>query len=85
MDFTIPPQTFRDTGPVTLTLRVNGTVLDRYRCDGPGEQHYSHDVPHHLLHANAFNQVAIDPEPVWISKTDGERLGFILSRAGFTE
>ena len=29
--------------------------------------------------------VAIDPDPVWVSRTDGGHLGFILSRAGFTE
>ena len=85
MDFTIPPQTFRDTGPVTLTLRVNGALLDRHRCSQPGQQHYSHGVPNNLLRANAINFVAIDPDPVWVSSDDGTRLGFILSRAGFTE
>jgi hypothetical protein len=85
MDFTIPPQTFRDTGPVTLTIRINSRVFDRHTSDRPGEQHYSQDVPGALLHGNAVNEVAIDPDPVWISKADGGRLGFILSRAGFTE
>jgi hypothetical protein len=85
MDFSIPERTFHDTGPVTLTIRINGALLDRYRCGVAGEQHYSHTVPSTMLHRIAINLVAIDPDPVWISKSDGGRLGFILSSAGFTE
>jgi hypothetical protein len=75
----------RETGPVTLTITVNSQLLDRLRCEQPGEQHYAHDVPPGMLRANAINLVGIDPDPVWVSKADGGRLGFILSRAGFTE
>lgn len=85
MDFALPERTLRDTGPVTLTFTVNGKLLDRLRCEKAGEQHYAHDVPRALLHLGALNLVAIDPDPVWVSKADGGRLGFILSRAGFTE
>jgi hypothetical protein len=85
MDFALPERMFRDTGPVTLTVRINGELLDRHRCDTAGQQHYEHDVPPSLLRANAVNLVAIDPDPVWVSKTDGTRIGFILARAGFTD
>jgi hypothetical protein len=85
MDFSLPERTFRDTGPVTLTLRINGALFHRQRFDQPGPLHYSREVPPGLLRLNAENQIAIDPEPVWVSKADGGRLGFILSRAGFTE
>jgi hypothetical protein len=85
MVFSLPARTLRETGPVTLTFTVNGKLLDRLRCDLPGEQQYAHDVPPGMLRPNAINLVAIDPVPVWVSKADGGRLGFILSRAGFTE
>jgi hypothetical protein len=85
MDFAIPERTMRETGPVTLTIRINGAVLDRPLWDKPGELHYAHAVPPEMLRPNAINLVAIDPDPVWVSKADGGRLGFILSRAGFTE
>jgi hypothetical protein len=85
MDFAIPARTMRDTGPVTLTVTINGKVLDRVRCETPGEQHYAHEVPAGMLRPGAINLVGIDPDPVWVSKADGGRLGFILSRAGFTE
>jgi hypothetical protein len=85
MDFAIPERTMRETGPVTFTIRINGSVLDRPVWDKPGELHYAHTVPPQLLRPNAINLVAIDPDPVWVSQADGGRLGFILSRAGFTE
>ena len=85
MDFSLPERTFRETGPVTLTFTLNGKLLDRARFEQAGPLHYSHDVPPALLHKNAVNLVAIDPHPVWVSKADGGRLGFILSRAGFTD
>ena len=85
LDFAIPERTMRDTGPVTLTIRINGRLLDRPLFDKPGELHYAHLVPAEMLRPNAINEVAIDPDPVWVSKADGGKLGFILSRAGFTE
>ena len=85
MDFSLPERMFRETGPVTLTLRINGEVFDRQRYEKGGEQHYLHEVPPALVRANAINLIAIDPDPVWVSKADGGRLGFILARAGFTE
>jgi hypothetical protein len=85
LDFSLPERTMRETGPVTLTFTINGKLLDRLRCEKPGQQHYAHDVPPGMLRADAINLVAIDPVPVWVSRADGGRLGFILSRAGFTE
>lgn len=57
MDFAIPARTMRDTGPVALTIRVNGVLLDRLLCDQPGKQHYAHPVPPELMRANAINLV----------------------------
>ena len=85
MDFSLPERTFRETGPVTLTLRINGAYFDKQIFDKPGPLQYAREVPAGLLRPNAENRVAIDPDPVWVSKADGGRLGFILSRAGFTE
>ena len=85
LDYSLPERTFRETGPVTLTIRINGQLLDRHRSDSSGEQHYAHDVPAAMIRPNAVNLVAIDPDPVWVAPSDRARLGFILSRAGFTE
>ena len=85
MDFAIPERNFRETGPVKFTFRVNGAVFGHFLCEQAGEGHLSQSVPRELLHPGAVNLVAIDPDPVWVSKADGGKLGFILTRAGFTE
>jgi hypothetical protein len=85
MDFSIPERTFRETGPVTLTLSLNGEVFDHVRCAQPGQQHYSHEAPAGRLLKNAMNVVSIQPDKFWVSKEDGTKHGFVLSRAGFSE
>jgi len=85
MDFTLPDNTFHETGPITLTLALNGTAFDRVRCDKPGQQRYEHSVPPELVHANAVNQVALTPDKTAGRDLTGERLGFVLTSAGFAE
>ena len=85
MDFSIPERTFRETGPVTLTLSLNGEVFDRKLCAQAGQQHYSHEAPAVLLRRNAMNLIAIDPDKFWVSREDGAKYGFILARAGFSD
>jgi len=85
MDFTLPDNTFQETGPVTLTLALNSQVFDSVRCDKPGQQRYDHSVPPELVHANALNQVAITPDKTAGRVSPGERLGFVLASAGFAE
>jgi hypothetical protein len=85
MDFAIPERTFRETGPVTLTLSLNGEVFDHVRCAQPGQQHYAHEAPARLFLKNAMNLVSIDPDKFWVAPDDGTKHGFILVRAGFSD
>jgi hypothetical protein len=85
MDFSFPDNTFHQTGPVTMTFAINGRVFDRVRYDKPGQQRYSHAVPVELLHPNAVNLVAIMPDRTAGRPEGGEKLGFVLTSAGFTE
>jgi len=85
MDLSLPENTFRETGPVTLTLALNGTVFDRVRYDKPGQQRYEHAAPAELLRSNAVNLVAITPDKTAGRVHGGERLGFVLTSAGFAE
>ena len=81
MDFTLPDGTFRETGPVSLAISVNGHVLDRPRYEHPGDYQYQHPVPEGWLHPNGENRVAIDPDKC----ATPEKLGFVLARVGFAE
>jgi len=84
MDLTFPDQTFAQTGPVELTIRINGREFDRVRYGKPGSQEYTKETPWQWLRADAVNTVALDPDKT-APGPDGERLGFVLSRAGFVE
>ncbi|MBV8903645.1 MAG: hypothetical protein JOZ22_08420 [Acidobacteriia bacterium] len=85
LDFALPSETFRVTGPVTLTIAFNGHMFDRPRFDTAGLQHYEREVPPGLLHPDSINLVSIDPDKVYTAPADGVKLGFPLARAGFIE
>jgi hypothetical protein len=85
MDFTLPRATFADTGPVTLSIFLNGKLLGRQRYDKPGDQSLKLPVPPALVKPHAINNVAIEPDKVWVAKQDGAVLGFVLRDAGFEE
>ena len=84
MDLTFPDQTFAQTGPVELTIRLNGKEFDRVRFAKPGSQEYTKETPWEWLHPDAVNTVALEPDKTAVGP-DGERLGFVLTRAGFVE
>lgn len=85
MEFALAGTTFKETGPVTLTVRINEKVLDRFRFDTEGNHRLEKPVPPELLLPDALNRVSIEPDKVWVSKEDGAALGFILTSAGFQE
>lgn len=85
MEFAIAGQTFARTGPVTLSVFINDKLLGHFRYDKPGSYRLEKPVPAGLLKADSLNNVAIEPDKVWVSPADGAVLGFILTGAGFRE
>jgi hypothetical protein len=85
MDFALPLQTFRITGPVTLTFALNGRTFDKVRFNQPGAQHYERAVPEGFLRNEAINLVSIEPDKFYTAPEDGAKLSFILYRVGFVE
>ncbi len=81
-DFVIAGATFKETGPVTITFKVNGRLLDTVRYDAPGEKRFEKAVPADWLDAGPAI-VSAEIDKVWVSKTDGARLGVMLLGAGF--
>ena len=84
MDVTFPDQTFAQTGPVEVAVRVNGRELGRVRFAKSGSDEYAQQVPWEWLHINGINTVALEPDKT-AAGPGGERLGFVLTRAGFLE
>lgn len=85
VDFTLPEDAFRATGPLTFTFFVNGRPLDAIRYDRPGGQHFEKPVPADWLRLDAATVLAIEVDKLFKSPKDGWEMGFILNRAGFLE
>lgn len=83
-DYSIAEATFKDTGPVAISVFINGNLLETVPYTTPGEKRFSKPVPEKFLHPKALNFAALEIDKVWTSATDGAQLGFILIRAGFT-
>ena len=84
-DFDLPAVTFKDTGPVSIAFTVNDRLLDRVRYETPGPHHFEKPVPSDWIDPHAEAIAAAEIDKVWVSKDDGARLGFILSRIGLVE
>src|SRR6266851_1801626 len=85
VDFSIAETLLRETGPVTISVFINGNPLDVLKYSEAGEKHFEKPVPAKSLRAKAMNIAAMEIDKVWGSKSDGAVLGFILTRAGFTQ
>ena len=81
-DFVVAGATFKETGPVTIAFKVNGRLLDTVRYDASGEKRFEKAVPAAWLDADPAI-VSAEIDKVWVSKTDGARLGIMLLGAGF--
>ena len=84
LHFGLHDKAFVATGPVTLTIRINGDVIDRPQFDSPGLREYTHPVPERVLRLQNPVHVAIDVDPPWLTE-DKEMLGIVLVAIGFAE
>lgn len=82
-DFLVSSLTLASTGPVTVTVSIDGRVLGRIRCEHDGDHHFEERVPVEWLRTDRPTMVALTPDRVWVSPTDGGVLSFLLRRAGF--
>ena len=83
MNFTIVGATFRDTGPVTVTIRVNNRQLGVVRCDHPADYHFEQPVPIAWLGSGDPVKVLAEANPLWTAPSDGAHLGYLIVEAGF--
>lgn len=82
-DFSVAEVTFRETGPVTVSFFVNGQPVGRVPCPKPGDYKFEKRVRQDLVRANEYNTIAAQADKLWVSPTDGAKLGFTMTRAGF--
>ena len=82
-DFSVAEVTFKETGPVTVSFFVNGKPVGRLPCPKPGDYRFEQPVREDLLRANEDNTIAAQADKLWVSQSDGVKLGFTMTRAGF--
>ncbi len=85
VEFHVVPATFEKTGPVSVSVFVNGARVGRIDCPKPGPYLFKQPVPSKLLKDNDYNYLAAEIDKVYVSELDGARLGFTLYKAGFIE
>lgn len=83
VDLAIAEATFAHTGPVTLSVFVEGKPLGALRCESPGPRRFERPVPQEWLPAGRPVRVTVEVDKAYVDPGDGRRFGFILQRAGF--
>ncbi len=85
IQFALPEVTFKETGPVTITFLVNDRELDKVRYDTGGDKTFEKPVPLGMLKPMDENTLAAEVDKLWVSKNDGQKLGFILVSLGLQQ
>jgi hypothetical protein len=85
MRFTLPDTVLEATGPVTLTVSINGRALPPVRYDSPGEKQFEAPVPAEWLSTEGTVEVEASLDKVYVAPRDRQALGYILLSAGFLE
>lgn len=83
VDFRIVEKTFKDTGPVTITAKINGREAGRATYSGPGKMSAAWELTPETLAEPRPLLVSLDISPPWIAPNDGTHLGVFLKAIGF--
>ena len=82
-EIAIPQATFKDTGPVTINILIDGHALATLRCPRAEKYRIEKQVPPGWLEPNKVVHVTFETEPRWVSPLDGAQLSFLIYSAGF--
>jgi len=78
----IAEQTLRDTGPVTVTVRINGHPLGSIFCPAADKYRMDLPVPIEWLHTGEPVHVLVEASPLWTGP-DGLHFAYLITEAGF--
>ena len=82
-EIAIPEATFKDTGPVTIRIRIEGNPLATLSCPRAEKYRIEKPVPAGWVEPGKAVHVTFETEPRWVSPLDGAQLSFLLYSAGF--
>lgn len=83
MKYSVHDATFAQTGPVRITISVNGRAFDSFVKTAPGNYEYRHRA--NLIRARPYEPllVSLAITPPYLAKEDQARLGILLTTIGF--
>ena len=80
MRYSVHSGTLKDTGPLTITISVNGRPFDSFVKSKPGDYEYRH--PAGGITGDVI-QIDVTVNPPYIAPADKQKLGILLSTIGF--
>jgi hypothetical protein len=83
LDFAVADSTFRTTGPVNISFFVNSQLLAKSIYGKSGNYRFESSLLPSEMTMGGDTTLSADISPVWVSPTDGVKLGVILKEAGF--
>ena len=84
-EVTVPEITFKDTGPVSIAVTINGHPLQTFKFDKPGPRRLEMPVPDGWLRKGDDNTVTMEIDKLWTAALDKVQVGFVLTSVGFAE
>jgi hypothetical protein len=81
----IPEITFKDTGPVKITVHIGSHLLDTIDFPKHEQRFWEKDVPADWLTTDRPVLVRMEIDKLWKSPADGAQRGFILTSLGFIQ
>ena len=85
MELAMPGVTLAHTGPVVLTVAINGHTFERITYSKDGQYSIRKPVPAEWLMQGSENLVEMYLDKHYVTESDKVKLGFILTRAGFVK
>jgi len=85
VDYTVPDLTFKRTGPVKITVYVEGHKLDDIVVNKDKKETWKKEVPSEWLTTERPVVVRLEIDKMWTSDHNEMRRGFIITGIGFVQ
>lgn len=82
-DLTLPENGLKQTGPVQITIQINGRTLKTLSYDKPGPEHIDLPIPAEWLTTQLENYAVLEIDKTWRVPGMDHDYGFVLTDAGF--
>jgi hypothetical protein len=83
VDLTVPNDTMKHTGPVTISYFIDDRPHGSVRYDKPGSQHFEQRVDPKWVQTVNETIASAEIDKMYDAPDDGKSYGFILVRMGF--